>query len=165
MDAFDLKISKLTGSRWTRTDLPLLGKELLEGQGKERYSIENRIMVLFDGANTSKTSFFKKHESLICERLLAYINDPYPQTVWLTSYNCWQGVILIPPTEFTNEDEYYEHSIGKGLREPLKAEFHQEVLHKVEEMSGGLMKANPNYKEHGKDGWVDINKNWIKFYK
>jgi hypothetical protein len=163
-EVFDLKVCKLANDplRWDKSDIGHLARQLLENQGSARYSVENRVIVIFDGANSSKVDFFKKYESLIVDRVVAFVENPYDRCVWLNDYKCWQGIVIIPPTDFENTPVYYEHSIGVGMREYSKALFHQKLLNAIEKRSNGKMRVNLNHKEHGNDGILDIDRSKIK---
>jgi len=151
---FDLKITKLQHNHWHRKDVKQLAKELLKDQGKYRYSIENRLVIVFDGSVTSDVLFFKKYRSLLIYVLLQACYNPRKHWFFLPEYKTWQCIILIPPLRNNVSQEHHEHSIGPGVREHEKAEFENRLLQEVAKCSNGLLEVNPNSKQHGVDGWI-----------
>lgn len=150
---FDLKICKLTGEDWNRDDVSQLARQLLEKQGEYRYSIENRVIIIFDRSENSSVKFLKVHESLLVERLVEFFRNPLNYIHLFDDIKCWQAIIMIHPSEYESQDAYYEHSLGEGLREPGKAEYENYLLKAVAEKVDNLI-VNPNNKEHGLDGWL-----------
>lgn len=151
---FDLKICKLTGYNWNRGDLRQLAIQLLEKQGEYRKSVENRIVVIFDWSKTSSTKFLRANKQLLHDKLLEVVLNFDEHCLWIDKFECWQCIILIRPDEYEPDETYYEHSIGSGLRERGKAIFEDELLREVAAESNGLLRVNPNHKEHGVDGWI-----------
>jgi len=153
---FDLKITKLTKATWQREDLSILLKQLMNEQGRPRYSVENRIIISFDRSISSDIKFLRLNRDKLIEVLLNIAYNPYSFTYWLSEYRCWVAFALIQ--NYRRSDEYHEHPLGSGLREPDKAEFANELIKEIEAKSGGIIKANPNPKEHGRDGSIPIDR-------
>ena len=151
-EPFDLKIGKLTGSNWERIDMTVLSNQLMAKQGKPRSSVENRIIVLFDKSQSSSTHFLQTNRSLIVRALSNVAWRPYAFTHWVDKPNAWVSLVLIEQGNYHMETQYYEHSIGLGVREPDKAQFEFELLEEMTEITGGLIKHNPIRTEHGYDG-------------
>ena len=154
---FDLKITKLTGGIWDRTNPKHLLKQLLDEQGNPRHSIENRIIIAFDKSANSSMTFLRKNEAAIIKALLKVAFNPYLYTYWLNEYECWGSIILIKEGEYHPSTEYYEHPIGLGMREPGKAEFERHIILEVAEKSGYRIRPNRNPKEIGVDGELKID--------
>lgn len=152
---FDLKFSKLQGLQWNREDLKELAKQLYENQGGERYSIENRIFVLFDHSNTSSVKFLKLNEVMMARRILAVLENPTFNffKVEIDGEEVITCIILIKQGKYRYINETHQHEIGEGLREPEKAEYATEFLEKVASADNRII-VNKNTKQHGVDGWV-----------
>ena len=138
-EPFDLKITKLTGNNWDRKSPEHLLEQLMDNQGNPRHSIENRIIIAFDNSPSSDIEFLKKNEAVIINSLLKVAHKPYDYTYWLNEYDCWGSIYLIQEGEYRPSTEYYEHSIGLGMREPEKAEFERQIILKVGAKSGYLI--------------------------
>lgn len=151
---FDLKISKLTGHSWDRSDLERLAAQLLDRQGSFRRSIENRMVVIFDWSKTSSVKFLKANRKVLYDKILEAVLNP--NWFWLPAFECWQCIILIGEDEYEPDEEYQEHSLGYGLRERGKAIFENKLLSEVAADSNGMLRVNPNRKEHGLDGWATV---------
>lgn len=149
---FDLKITKLEGKIWQRNNVQELAQQLYDFQGEPRSSVEHRITVVFDESITSSASYFKRHRSIILYRLIRECYEA-KNWVWVAKYNVWNCLIIIPPLNDTYH-ERHQHNIGQGLREKEKAEFENKLLKEVARCSNGILKINPNEKEHGIDGWI-----------
>lgn len=152
--AFDLKISRLLGSHWDRRDPKHLATQLLDEQGNARYSIENRITIIFDGSPTSSVPFLEVNRQVLWRKFIQLIFNPEDYWHWVAQHHCWHAIILIGKKEYTYVKENYSHAIGDGLREPEKAVFATSFLTEVAQDSEGLLEVNPDEKEHGLDGWV-----------
>lgn len=165
-EPFDLKVTKLTGKKWDRNNLAHLAEQLFEKQGKPRASIENRIIICFDESPSSSIEFLKANEDLIILSLLDLADNPYKYISWVERYKCWVGLILLEKNQYYNSSQgiYYEHSIGKGLREPVKAKFEESILKKVARMRTNI-KPNPNTRAHGNDGQIRIDRTKIDLYQ
>lgn len=159
-EPFDLKITKLTGTKWQRENVAALLKQLIAEQGKPRYSIENRIIIAFDRSLDSSVAFLELNRNILLEVLLNMAYNPYVFTYWLNGHNCWFGITLV--SHYHHGGGYYEHPIGSGMREPGKAKFESELVREAEVKSEGLIRANPNPKERGRDGDLYIDKDKIK---
>lgn len=153
---FDLKITKLTGKSWTRSDNSVLAEELLDSQGKDRESIENRVIICFNHSYTSDVTFLIKCEPLILKKLERIVKNPskYVHRV----YGTYQLIVMIQRAEWrqysekgTDDDNYNEFDEGKGLRDISKAEWSNELVEKLHQRMGMLILPNPNQKEHGCD--------------
>lgn len=166
-EAFDLKITKLSGKDWDRTNPQRLLKQLFEKQGNPRYSIENRIFIAFDNSPTSHVKFFKKNKKVIVKALLKVALDPYSYTYWLSHYNCWASLVLIKEGEYEPyepQGKYHEHPIGLGMREREKAEFEHQVILEVSEKSGYRIRPNRlNPRKIGDDAELKIDT--LKIFK
>jgi hypothetical protein len=166
---FDLKCSKLEGEHWTRDDNEALAYELLNRQGRPRYSIENRLTVLFDRSITSHVDFFKINETVLINKILEMLDDPVPHwhrlrhidLVTNEVYTPLCCVIVIPPGEYLNWHVVSEHSIGQGLREIQKAEFANKLIKRLSVLSDRIA-AYPNVRAHGKDGYIRFTKEELK---
>lgn len=157
-EPFDLKITKLTGSKWDRHNLAHLAEQLMEGQGSPRASVENRVIICFDGSATSDTTFLQANEDLIVRTLVEIANAPHRYAYWLEQYRCWCAIALIRRGQYSSsQDCYYEHPIGEGLREPHKAVFETMVLRKAALLTTNI-RPNANPKAHGKDGELRIER-------
>lgn len=150
-EPFDLKITKLTGTEWHRDNAPALARQLITEQGKPRFSIENRMIIAFDQSRDSSVSFLRLNQSILVEALLSVAYKPYHFTHWLEEYGCWVSIVLITKYRY-QQGKYYEHPIGAGMRESEKAEFETRLLQEATVKSGGLIKYNPDTKQHGYDG-------------
>ena len=158
-EPFDLKITKLTGTKWQRENVAALLKQLFDEQGAPRYSVENRITIAFDRSLTSSAEFLRLNKDKCLEVLLSIAHNPYSFICWLQGYHCWGALALVG--NYRRGSKYYEHPLGYGLREPEKAEFENELIKEVEAKSGGIIKANPDPKKHGNDGSIRIDKEKI----
>lgn len=157
-EPFDLKITKLTGNNWDRTSPKHLLVQLMNGQENPRHSIENRIIVAFDKSPNSSIEFLRDNQGVIVKRLTKLAYNPYPFTHWLNDYECWGSIVLIKDGEYKPRTEYYEHSVGLGMREPEKAEFEHQIILEVAEKSGYLIRPNRlNPKAIGIDGELKID--------
>ncbi|GAI85708.1 unnamed protein product, partial [marine sediment metagenome] len=87
-EPFDLKITKLTGTKWQRENAAALLRQLIAEQGKPRYSIENRIIIAFDRSLNSSVEFFQTNRSILLEALLNIAYNPYVFTYLLREYHC-----------------------------------------------------------------------------
>jgi len=159
-EPFDLKITKLTGAKWQRENVAALLKQLIAEQGKPRYSVENRIIIAFDRSADSSVEFLQLNKGILLEVLLNVAYNPYAFTYLLNAYHYWFSIPLV--TNYHRSRGYYEHPIGPGLREPEKAKFETELVREAALKSDGLIKFNPNPKEHGHDGDLRINRAKIK---
>lgn len=159
-EPFDLKITKLTGAKWQRENVATLLRQLIAEQGKPRYSVENRIIIAFDRSLASSTKFLQLNKGILLEVLLNIAYNPYVFTYLISDYHCWFSIPLL--TNYHRSRGYYEHPIGRGLREPEKAKFEAELVREAALKSDGLIKFNPNLKEHGHDGDLLIDKGKIK---
>lgn len=159
-EAFDLKITKLTGNSWDRTDMKNLLVQLINGQGNPRHSIENRIIIAFDKSPSSSIEFFKSNKDLIINALVTIAKSPYKYTYWLESHRCWGSIYLFQEGEYQYISEYHEHPIGLGLREPEKAEIANRIIREASVKSDFKIRPNRNYKEIGKDAELkfDVSK-------
>ena len=151
---FDLKISRLYGSHWDRNNLQRLATQLLNEQGNERISFENRITICFDKSRTSSVPFLEVNRILLWQKFIQLIFNPKDSWHWIPEYQCWHAVILIEKGEYHLIQENHAHNIGEGLREPEKAIFSTSFLSEVAVDSEGLLEVNPNDKAHGCDGWI-----------
>ena len=158
-DSFDLKVTKLTGRRWDRNNLAHLAEQLLEGQGRPRASVENRVIICFDWSKSSDMAFLEANRDLIIHTLLEIADNPYKFTYWLERYHCWCALALIRRGQYSEagQGQYYEHPIGDGLREPGKAQFETEVLTKVAGITKNV-RLNPMLGVHGNDGQIRIDR-------
>lgn len=157
-EVFDLKVTKLTGKVWDRTNPRRLLEQLFEKQGNPRHSVENRIFIAFDNSPTSAIEFLKKNRGVIVKALLKVALDPYPYTFWLSHYNCWASLVLVKEGEYEPQAEYYEHPIGLGMREREKAEFEHQVILEVSEKSGYRIRPNRlNPRKIGEDAELKID--------
>jgi len=159
-EPFDLKITKLTGTKWQRENVAALLRQLIEEQGKPRYSVENRITIAFDRSLDSRVQFFQLNKGILLEVLLNIAHNPYVFTYLLSDYHCWFSITLV--RNYHRGSKYHEHPIGSGLREPEKAQFENELVREAALKSDGLIKFNPNPKEHGHDGDIRIDRAKIK---
>lgn len=159
-EPFDLKITKLTGTDWQRDNVAALLRQLIKEQGKPRYSIENRIIMAFDRSLDSRVEFLRDNRNILLEMLLNIAYNPYAWTYWLNEYHSWFSITLVE--KYHRSGEYYEHSIGPGMREPRKAKFETELVREAALKSDGLIKFNPNGEEHGHDGDLRIDRAKIK---
>lgn len=150
---FDLKITRLLG-RWARHDLERLAWELYARQGNARRSFENRITIVLDRSTTSSVPFLELNRELLWKRFMDLIFNPKSYWYWVKEFKCWHAIIFVRKNEYHQIEERYMHSIGKGLREPMKAVFATSFLKEVANDSEGLVEVNPNYKQHGVDGWI-----------
>lgn len=157
-EPFDLKITKLTGTKWRRENVAALLRQLIEEQGKPRYSVENRIIIAFDRSIDSSVQFLRANKEILLEALLNIAYNPYVFTYRLDRN--WLSAVLI--RNYRHGQKYQHHSIGAGMREPEKAEFENELLQVAAQKSDGLIRYNPDTKEHGHDGDLRINEAKIK---
>lgn len=161
-EPFDLKIGKLSGNRWDRQNHSRLLQQFLDEQGLPRYSIEPRIVIVFDKSKTSDMPFLVLNKKIIINALLKIAYNPYKYSHWLDKYGCWGSLFIIPEGQYEKGKDYYEHPLGIGIRETDRAQFSRQVLMEVCHQGGGRIKLNPNYKEHGKDGELMIDLERLK---
>jgi hypothetical protein len=155
---FDLKITKLTGYHWDRINLRHLAEQLLEEQGKHRRSIENRIVVCFDGSVSSGIQFLKANEDTIISSLVNVFHEPYRYIYWLDSYQCWCGIVLLKRGQYYDNtaNVYSAHPLGQGLREPDKAKFEHYILQKIARITHNI-RCELNPKLHGVDAYIKLD--------
>lgn len=158
-EPFDLKITKLTGMQWDRRNMGNLAKQFIQKQGRPRASIENRIIIVFDSSRSSSVPFLATNRRLLIKALSNVAWNPYSFTHSLGTI--WCSIVLIKQGEYRDTGNYYEHPIGLGLREKDKAAFEYELLKEVSQISGGLIRYNPDYKQHGYDGDLYIDRDKI----
>jgi hypothetical protein len=153
---FDLKISKLQGPQWERENLRKLAEQLMQNQGEFRYSLENRLFILFDRSSTSSVDFLKRNEVIILREIMTMLQNPkeYWFNLKIGEQNIFTCVILIPETKYIKIFEQTEHSLGEGLREKEKAEFAHKILTHITWVSDGKIEPCENPKEHGIDGYI-----------
>jgi len=153
---FDLKVSKLTGKHWSRSSNEELAEQLLDEQGADRNSVENRFVVVFNHSTTSDVRFLEECEPLIIKKFVKVCKNPhkYVHRVW----NTWQFVIVIQRSEWRqyserglDDDQYDEFSEGKGLRDRSKADWSNDLVEKIHKIIGQKLLPNPNKREHGVD--------------
>jgi hypothetical protein len=152
--SFDLKISRLLGTHWDRSDLKHLATQLLDEQGNVRISFENRITIMFDGSTTSSVPFFELNRTILWRKFIQLIFNPEEYWHWISEHQCWHATILINKHEYCQINENHSQVVGEGLREPEKAVFATSFLAEVAKDSQGLLEINSNDKEHGIDGWI-----------
>jgi hypothetical protein len=133
-----------------------LAEQLFANQGHKRFSIENRLYVVFDRSTTSSTRFLQLNEHLMTTAILKMLQ--HPERHWFPiNYEGHQVlvcIIFIPQDQYKRLDERSEHPIGDGLREPDKAEFHKKFLKTVASLSGGTIIPNENENQHGIDAYI-----------
>lgn len=157
-EPFDLKITKLTGTKWQRENVAALLKQLIEEQGKPRYSVENRIIIALDGSIDSGVQFLRLNRDILLEALLNIAYNPYLFTFQLGGN--WFSIALV--RNYHRGHKYHHHPIGTGMREPQKADFEDKLVQVAAQKSDGLIRYNPNIKEHGCDGYLRIDRAKIK---
>jgi hypothetical protein len=161
---FDLKFGKLEGINWDRDKPIVLARQLYERQGLERYSVENRIFILFDKSTTSSVLFLRLNELVMMQRLIDAIRTPLWR--WLKLRVGEQRVvctpILIRQGEYRQIEETYQHPLGEGFREEDKASYATQFLIRVSRVSDGLLEVNTNTKEHGLDCWVKLPRRLVE---
>lgn len=156
-EAFDLKITKLTGNHWDRTNPQKLLMQLMNEQGNARHSIEPRIILAFDKSPSSSPEFIERNKALIIRVLVKIAISPYQYTYWLNCYDCWGCIYIFPLGSYIYDPDYYEHPIGLGMREQTKAELERIIIKEVALKSGFRIRPNRNFKEIGKDGEIKID--------
>lgn len=156
-EAFDLKITKLTGNNWDREDRKKLLVQLMNGQANPRHSIESRVTIAFDKSPNSSPEFVRLNKPIIVDALVEISRSPYEYSFWLASYRCWGSIYIFQFGEYQYLPDYYEHPIGGGLREPEKAEISKEIIEEAAIKSGFRIRPNRNFKEIGKDGELKID--------
>jgi hypothetical protein len=165
-ERFDLKITKLTGNHWDRDDLRHLSCQLMEEQGNPRYSIENRIFLVFDRSPTSHVKFFEANRHLLLDALISISRNPYECTYWLEEFQCWTAIKVFSPAEYqipNGLEKYQEHPIGLGLRETDKAEFEKALVLEVAPLCNFKIKPwKINPKAIGIDGELKIDSNKLR---
>jgi hypothetical protein len=153
---FDLKIGKLQGLQWERKDFRKLAEQLMQNQGSYRYSLENRLFILFDKSTTSSTTFLKWNEVIILREIMKMLEKP--ENYWFTfninGQKMLSCIILIPQEKYVTFCEESEPTIGKGMREDDKAKFAHQILTHINWVSNGQIEPYNNPKEHGIDGYI-----------
>lgn len=142
----------------------VLAKQLLREQGSYRYSIENRLIILFDCSPTSSVAFLRRNEMVMINKLVEMKDDPpaywtkirYYEPVWNMTYEPYMCIILIPQGEYYPVYEEWAHPLGEGLREKGKAEYAAGFMTYANWATEGMIEPEPNIRLHGIDGYISF---------
>jgi len=133
----------------------------MKEQGNPRYSIENRIILAFDRSPNSEARLFKANKELLINALIAIANDPYRFTYWLEEFEHWVAIKVFSQEDYEIPEgcqDYYEHSVGLGYREPDKGEFSKAIILEVAPLCDYKIKPwRVNPKAIGIDGELKID--------